>query len=286
MNLISTVLFGTQTRYWYTLLTSVVANLELYKGYSVRLYIASDVRSHPVSGILDELSDKIALQVFEIPGPYTATEPSMWRLRPLWEPVDSLLCRDVDSVPTTEEVQAVRLWETTQYPVHSIRSFHLHDTLLMAGLCGFRPQAMPFIAQQVPTFDRYVELYKQHSSQCPNFVWGCDQEALRMMFSGMRPYIFDCPIGNCGPHNEELGIPTAPKETTFSVSVADLNPKLLAICNDVMAEKWGDFKGFAGRPIGDTRKQLQEILKLDLPTCGPVREILEKNADYRNFYAP
>src|SRR5512133_3508480 len=105
MNMISTVLFGTQTRYWYTLLTSMIANLELYKR-SVRLYIAADVRSHPISGILDNLSDNLPIQVFEIPGAYTATEPSMWRLRPLWESSIehdfSFLCRDIDSVPTTE----------------------------------------------------------------------------------------------------------------------------------------------------------------------------------------
>ena len=287
MKLVSTVLFGTQTRYWYTLLTSIVANLELYKGFSVRLYISADVRSHPISSILDELSDKLPFQVFEIPGAYIATEPSMWRMRPLWEPmIESFLCRDIDSVPTSEELQAVRLWENSSYSVHSIRSFHLHDTLLMAGLCGFRPANIQFVTQQVPSFDHYVELYKQHASQCPNFVWGCDQEALRMLFSNMRPYIFDCPIGNCGPHHETLGIPTSPKATTFSVSLDDLNVSLRRICDETMAVPWGDFKGFAGRPIGDTRAQLHEILKLDLPTCAPVREILANSVDYTNFYKP
>lgn len=290
MNLISTVLFGTQTRYWYTLLTSVISNLELYPGFAVRLYIAADVRSHPISPILDNLSDNLPLQVFEIPGAYLSTEPSMWRLRPLWEssPDQSFvfLCRDVDSVPTTEEVQAVRLWQGTKYPVHSIRSFHLHDTLLMAGLCGFRPGDMPWIKEQVLSFDHYVDLYRKFSSQCPNFVWGCDQEALRMMFSNLRPYIFDCPIGNCGPHNPSFGIPTATKEVTGAVPMNDLNQSLRRICDDIMSEPWGDFKGFAGRPIGDTRKQLQDILKLDLPSCNAVRTILDNNIDYKNFYAP
>jgi len=210
----------------------------------------------------------------------------MWRLRPLWEPVDTFLCRDVDSVPTTEELQAVRLWQTTVYPVHSIRSFHLHDTLIMAGLCGFKPGGLPWVVQQVPTFDRYVDLYRQHSSQCPGFVWGCDQEALRMLFNNMRPYIFDCPIGNCGAHSETLGIPTASKDTIYSIDIGDVNRELRAICDGIMAEPWGDFKGFAGRPIGNTRPQLQEILKLDLPTCQIVRDILAKNSEYHNFYAP
>jgi len=250
------------------------------------MYVAADVRSHPISDIMDELADRLPFQVFEIPGAYLATEPSMWRMRLLWERVDSFLCRDVDSVPTTEELQAVRLWQTTSYPIHSIRSFHLHDTLLMAGLCGFRPSAVPWVIEQVQSFDHYVSLYKQHATQCPNFVWGCDQEALRMLFSNMRPYIFDCPIGNCGPHHETLGIPTAPKETTYAIRLDDTNSTLRSICDNIMAEPWGGFKGFAGRPIGDTRPQLHEILKLDLPTCAVVREILDKNVDYRTFYTP
>lgn len=288
--LISTVLFGTQTRYWYTLLTSIIGNLELYKDSAIRLYIAADVRAHPISSILDTLSDGLPVQVHEIPGAYVNTEPSMWRMHPLWEispdPGAAFLCRDVDSVPTTEEIQAVRLWQGTDYPIHSIRSFHLHDTLLMAGLCGFRPGKLGWATEQVTSFDHYVSLYKQHASQCPNFVWGCDQEALRMMFNSARPYIFDCPIGNCGPHNATLGIPTAAKDTTWSVVVTDLNAKLREICDGIMAQPWGEFKGFAGRPIGDTRKELQEILKLDLPSCAPIRKILENNVDYRNFYAP
>lgn len=284
MKLISTVLFGTQTRYWYTLLTSVIANIELYKPTYVRLYISSDVRSHPVSGILDDLADSLPFQVMEIPGEYVATEPSMWRIRPLWENVDEFLCRDIDSVPTTEELQAVRLWDSVNFPIQSIRSFHLHDTLLMAGLCGFRPPALKIVSEQVPSFERYTALYKQHSVQCPNFVWGCDQEGLRMMFNGMSSYILDFPIGNCKPHDAACGIRAVPKEKTHAVSLTDLDQDLVKICDTIMEIPWGDFKGFAGRPIGDTRTQLHEILKLDLPSCAPVREILAKNADYRNFY--
>ena len=287
MNLISLVLFGTQTRYWYTLLTSVIGNLELYPGFAVRLHISADVRAHPASEVLDELSDRLPLQVFEFPGAYLATEPSMWRLRPLWDSnVKLFMCRDVDSVPTTEEIQATRFWFKSGIAVHSIRSFHLHDTLLMAGLCGFDNERLQVVRDQVSSFDHYVELYKTHASQCPNFVWGCDQEALRMMFSGMRSYVYDCPIGNCGPHDRSLGIATLDKSTLGTEALSDINSDLRRICDEIMAVPWGEFKGFAGRPIGDTRPQLQEMLKFDLPSCAAVRDIFEKKSTLREFYKP
>lgn len=289
MSMISTVLFGTQTRYWYTLPTALIANIELY-GRAVRLYVSSDVRSHPISGILDDLSDKLPLQVVEVHGSYINTEPSMWRIRMLWEhgytdPGFSFLCRDIDSVPTSDEIKAVLLWENSQYPVHSIRSFHLHDTLIMAGLCGFRPNELKFVTDQVPSYDKYVELYTKHSSQCPNFVWGCDQEGLRMLFNNLRPYILDCPIGNCGPHNQSLGIPTASKEAIAAVQISHLNADLVRICDEIMAQPWGEFKGFAGRPIGDTRKELKDILELGTKSGDAFKSVLDKNADYRSFYA-
>jgi hypothetical protein len=286
MNLVSLVLYGTQARYWFTLLPAIVANLEAYKGFSIRLYVTSDVRSHPVSGILDELSDCLPFQVFEIPGAYKNQEPSMWRLRPLWEPVETILCRDVDSLPTTDEVKAVRLWQSTGYPIHSIRSYHLHDTLLMAGLCGFRPRLLQFLRDHVTSFDHYVELYRRHATQNPDFNWGCDQEALRMLCCGTAHQVFDCPIGDCKPHHPAALIPTAAVETIQATYISNVNPELLRLCDVRMSEMWGEFPGFAGRPIGDARSELHEFLKLDLGTSAPVRKILENNADYRKFFTP
>ena len=287
MNIISLVLFGTQTRYWYTLLTSVIGNLELYPDFAIRLHISNDVRSHPASEVLDELSDRLPLQVFEFPDAYADTEPSMWRMRPLWDTnVQRFLCRDVDSVPTTEEIQATRFWFKSDLPVHSIRSFHLHDILLMAGLCGFDNTKLQIVRDQVKDFDHYIALFKQRGCQNPIFTWSCDQKALSMMFDGLRSFVYDCPIGNCGPHHIGLGIATLDKSTLHTEALADLNQDLLRICDEIMAVPWGEFKGFAGRPIGDTRSQLKEMLKLDLPSCAAIRDIFDKKPSIKAFYEP
>ena len=102
----------------------------------------------------------------------------------------------------------------------------------------------------------------------------------------MRPYIYDCPIGNCGPHPTGVNIKTLDKNTLHAEKLTVVNTELLRICNSITDIAWGDFKGFAGRPQGDTRSQLQEMLKLDLPSCKAVRDIFDKKETIRNFYKP
>lgn len=285
MNLISMVLFGTQTRYWYTLLPAVIANLELYPGWNVRLHVSKDVRQHPASDLLDKLSDALGVrfQVFEFPEDYADQEPSMWRMRPLWDTnVERFMCRDVDSVPSTKEIQAVRVWLRTRHPIQSIRSYHLHTTLLMAGLCGFHNPPLQPIRDAVPSFKDYIGLYHQHATQSKNFTWGCDQEMLRIMFGGSVPLLLDFPIGDCPYHSGP--IEHVKKEVTYAESVFDLPSGLLAVCDEITKVPWGEFEGFAGRPHGDFRAYLPGMLALPLDTGHVVKELLDKNPDIKKFY--
>ncbi|MGH9048848.1 MAG: hypothetical protein ACRDY4_03870 [Acidimicrobiia bacterium] len=55
---------------------------------------------------------------------YAGTEPTLWRMLPLWDDeVDLWLCRDIDSVPTVDELRAVRVFARQESAaVHGIRS--------------------------------------------------------------------------------------------------------------------------------------------------------------------
>lgn len=288
MNLISMVLFGTQTRYWYTLLPAVLANLELYPGWAIRLHVSQDVFSHPISDLLPKLSDALPerFQVYSYGDPYTDQEPSMWRMRPLWDTgIERFLCRDVDSVPSTAEIQAVRIWLRMPHPVQSIRSYHLHITLLMAGLCGFNNPALQPLRDAVPSFETYVELYKKHATQCPNFMWGCDQEMLKMMFGSVAgSAVLDFPIGDCPYH--EHGVNHVKKEVTYAENLFDLPKGMLGICDEITKIPWGEFEGFAGRPHGDFRPYLARMLDLPLETCRTVKQVLQDNPSIKKFYEP
>lgn len=286
MNLISMVLYGAQTRYWYTVLPAIIANLELYPGWSIRLHTTKDALQHPSSDILHKLASALPdrFQVYSFLDAYQDQEPSMWRMRPLWDTnVDRFLCRDVDSVPSTHEIQAVRIWLRSNHSIQSIRSYHLHTTLLMAGLCGFHNPPLQILRDQVPTFDDYVDIYKKHSSN-PNFAWGCDQEMLKMMFGGILPQILDFPIGDCPYHCAPIS--HVKKEDTYAESLFDLHQGLLEICDGITRIPWGEFEGFAGRPHGDFRPYLAKILDLPLETCQITKQIFHDNPSIKSFYAP
>jgi len=288
MNLISMSLFTQQSRYWYTLFPAIIANLELYPGFRIRLHITAEARQHPANAILDSLADATPrLEVYEYSDPYTDQEPTMWRMRPLWDSnVECFFPRDVDSVPYHEELRALRLFlDHSSAAVHSIRSYHLHTTLLMAGLCGFKNDRLADFRAAVPTYEDYVALYQQHAKGSPNFQWGCDQEVLRILFWPLRDRILDCPIGNCAPQCPQYGVMSAAKEALALVSLDDLNADLLSICDEITEVPWGEFKGFAGRPHGDFRSYLQRMLELPLESCQIAKAVFAKHPDLKEFYA-
>lgn len=289
MNFISMALFTAQGRYWHTLIPALIGNWELYPGFKVKMFVAKDAMEHPMSHLLDKIAkklpDRFEFQVYD--QPYLNCEPTLWRLRPLWDDtVDVLLCRDIDSVPSTKEVQAVRMFLSMNLAVHSIRSYHLHDTLLMAGLCGFRVPMLGALRNVLTTFDIFQNAYQTLTTTRKNYDWGCDQEALCMLFNGMHNSILDCPIGNCRPHHPGLQIPTVPKDEIYQVPVYDLNSDLLAICNEITAIPWGEFEGFAGRPQGDFRPYMDRMLALPLETVTAIKAILAENPDIETFYKP
>jgi hypothetical protein len=289
MKLISMALFSQQTRYWYTLFPAILSSLELYPGFRVRLHITSEAKQHPAAVLLDALVDAMPtrVEVYEYSDPYTDQEPTFWRMRPLWDDnVEAFFPRDVDSVPYTQELKAVRLFlDHPTAAIHSIRSYHLHDTLLMAGLCGFKTVPLAAFRENVLTYEAYVRFYQHYSSTHPNFQWGCDQEALRIMFTPLKHLILDCPIGDCAYHHPHAEIPSAAKEAIEAQPLDDLNKDLLAICNEITEIPWGEFKGFAGRPQGDFRPYLTRMLDIPVESMHIAKDVFAKHPDLKEFYS-
>jgi hypothetical protein len=287
MKLISMALFSQQSRYWYTLFPAILANLELYPGFKVRLHITSEAKQHPAAAILDSLADALnRLEVYEYSESYTDQEPTFWRMRPLWDDnIEAFFPRDVDSVPYIPELKSVRLFlDHPTAAVHSVRSYHLHTTLLMAGLCGFKNLFLNDFREHVPTYEAYLMYYHQNSKSNPNFQWGCDQEALRILFNPIRDRILDCPIGDCAYQHPQVGVMSAAKEAIEAQPLNDLNSDLLTICNEITEIPWGEFKGFAGRPQGDFRSYLKRMKVLPLESFQIANDVFAKHPTLKEFY--
>lgn len=62
----------------------------------------------------------------------------LWRLLPLYEDkVEKLLCRDLDSIATYREAQAVKQWESEEKILHCITDSISHNIPMLGGMIGF-----------------------------------------------------------------------------------------------------------------------------------------------------
>ena len=91
-------------RYWYNIPALVAINKILYPDHEMRLYLSKNVWDNPRSKIFQTLEKIGNLKIHTIEMDYNGTEPSVWRMMPLWElDTDVLHCRDIDSIPTEKE---------------------------------------------------------------------------------------------------------------------------------------------------------------------------------------
>jgi len=68
------------------------------------------------------------------------TRAMLWRIDPV-DYAEVTLCRDIDSLPTLRERQAVEYWLTTAKKAHGIVDSISHNIPMMGGMCGFLNKA-------------------------------------------------------------------------------------------------------------------------------------------------
>ena len=67
-------------------------------------------------------------------------EAMLWRLKPIfWDGVTHVLCRDLDSLHTYREAQAVQHWIKNDTAIHTITDSSSHGIPMLGGMIGFIP---------------------------------------------------------------------------------------------------------------------------------------------------
>lgn len=104
-------------------------------------------------------------------------EAMLWRLKPIyWADVTHVLCRDLDSLATYRERQAVQYWEDIKTKVvHAITDSVSHDLPLLGGMIGL--QAVYFKQRMGTT--SYEELIRKNTFDLSNK--GSDQSFLNQV---------------------------------------------------------------------------------------------------------
>ena len=282
MNIISYSLFGEDRSYFYPLPYIIAANSIIYSGFKNVIYIHKQSLDIDLSIFLKELQilkpDILELKIIDCP--YKNLQPTLWRMMPLWDKnVDILLCRDVDSATTSMEAKSVYTFMRSDYMIHGIRSYKLHSTKLMAGLCGFKCNTIRnecnFLTK---SFDDYVEYCRGIN---PDFTWGCDQKILDYFFyknNHMDNKTFDDPV-QTAPLNVSGFCPGRIDRRIIE------NTDLSFIENKQALDIGDTVHDFIASPFKRIEKyHIHKMLDINCDNCKCIKDIILKHENTKIFW--
>lgn len=129
-----------------------------------------------------KLFDRLPITVEVHQNKVPLTLAMLWRLRPVFEMEEGkwkyshVLCRDLDSIATYREAQAVKYWMNRDKTIHAITDSVSHDLPLLGGMIGVRPD---YFTEKVG-----AKTWKQLIDKNNSFPWeqkGSDQAFLNQV---------------------------------------------------------------------------------------------------------
>ena len=246
-SVLSYVLFGNNYRYWGNIPYLLVANSAIYPEFYMRFFVHADATACSGFSVLQEvakINDKIEIEIID--EPYQDTQPTTWRMKPLWdENVDLLLCRDLDYGILRIERESVEYFmKQDESVVHGIRSYHLHTAPYMAGLCGFKTEeVLKIVKSKSPDFESYLDWGRENVDYCSNWRWGCDQALLRDFFRACKlyPLSMDCPQMTAPNTISYFNANLVHEDTYKGIALSNCNEQALDFSSSINAEFTGGF---------------------------------------------
>ena len=274
-------LHNTQERYWYNIPASMAVNSVVYPNVKIKIHLSNEIKNNPLFEILEKISEKMEnVELVFMPYDYRDTEPTMWRYKPLFnKESDVVLCRDIDSIPNEDEIRSTLFFlNEDRFYVSTLRTHTNHiipHTIILAGLCGFRPKKVDFIKDI--TFEMYYNHFKNGS-------WGLDQSSLINMFVQnpvwTKQRFLDSPIST---QYHKVGNPLIQCESynqdyyKQKIDISNFDSTMLEIINS--ETKW------AGEPTNLRGDKLKKLLELDIPQLNKMKEIIDScSEEIKNFY--
>lgn len=203
----------------------------LYPTWRLHLTLDEQTYDSPYKEFFDQHCHNGMMDVLILP-----REPlckmMLFRMHPLFikdedgvQKYDRVICRDIDSLPTYRERQAVEYWISTGRIAHAITDSISHNIPLMGGMVGFQSKELRKILHS-ETFDEMMEL----GNNIPLEDKGSDQTFLNKIIlplvtkSVTEHYILGLPQsfrGDCFNFIQDIpvsDIPPALRETNILVN--------------------------------------------------------------------
>lgn len=236
-------------RYYYNLPATILTNRILYPDYNMRFFITSNVVENPLSDIFNCLSFD-GMQLYEIQMDYKLTEPAIFRMMPLWEDVEVMHPRDIDSIPLELEYRYVRSFEEKDYDVGTMRTHQNHYGLacrMLAGLSSYKPNSIP----QSVKGGSFSEYFGSALDE-----YGSDQELIVRYFTADPEYtksnFYDFPCYNCQFY-QDFPCVVADNEDIARIQLTELKKQIFQKQEQLGLTSW------AGEPV-DARGEYTDML--------------------------
>lgn len=126
--------------------TNIRINRVLYPNWDIVVNIDANTYNSPFREVLDWHQSKGFIKM-NLCDPAPLCLAMLWRLKPIffhneetgvWK-YSHVICRDVDSVATYREIQAVDQWINEDKTIHCITDSISHNIPMMGGMVGMRP---------------------------------------------------------------------------------------------------------------------------------------------------
>jgi hypothetical protein len=133
-NVIAYSLWGAEPRYLVPLLESIRILPHLFPAWSIRVYYDTSV-DH---GYITDLGQRgVQLRQMVLPAGQPGHRRLLWRFEAIRDPsVKRFLIRDADSLLSVKERVAVDDWLQSDRYFHTMRDWHTHTDLILAGMWG------------------------------------------------------------------------------------------------------------------------------------------------------
>jgi len=125
------------------LMVNVRFNRLLYPGWVNVIHMDKESYSSKYQPLFDWLIDRGFIDVVICPSNEALCKAMLWRMKPIFETTKTgdlkythTLCRDLDSICTYREVQAVTIWLQEQKVIHCITDSVSHNIPMMGGMIG------------------------------------------------------------------------------------------------------------------------------------------------------
>lgn len=212
------------------LMVNVRFNRLLYPGWANIVHTDKESYTSQYQPLFDWLIDRGFIEVVICPSNEVLCRAMLWRVMPVFTQNKSgnwlythVLCRDLDSIATYREVQAVEIWIREDKTIHCITDSISHNVAMMGGMIGLRPGPLTERVN-VRTFDELMSL-----SQGIDYTHkGADQTFL-------NKYVYPKCADSATEHFVLGMVHNLPEENGRHYSIEDINlsiPKAYKASND------------------------------------------------------